>query len=283
MLKRNLLSAVFILSSLFLISFTTDNKAVSANTPKGNFFADTTAILSDSAGIGNTMPVSMTTTDDRLQAPQIILNKNVTAFVDAYIKKNGYFLGKTKGKNASNLKIMNAVFEKHSLPVELKYLSFVESGWKLNAGSWAGAVGPWALMPVAAKEYGLKISGKKDERLDYNKSSHAAAKLLNNLFEQYGDWLLVIAAYNCGPGGIQKAIKKSGSRNYWTLQNFLPEETRKHVKKFIAVHYYFEGHGSVATMTKAETENHIKEVEAFTVQQQQQTEKMDSVSTVAVK
>lgn len=283
MLKRNLLSAVFILSSLFLISFTTDNKAVSANTPKGNFFADTTAILSDSAGIGNTMPVSMTTTDDRLQAPQIILNKNVTAFVDAYIKKNGYFLGKTKGKNASNLKIMNAVFEKHSLPVELKYLSFVESGWKLNAGSWAGAVGPWALMPVAAKEYGLKISGKKDERLDYNKSSHAAAKLLNNLFEQYGDWLLVIAAYNCGPGGIQKAIKKSGSRNYWTLQNFLPEETRKHVKKFIAVHYYFEGRGSVATMTKAEKENHIKEVEAFTAQQQQQTEKMDSVSTVAVK
>lgn len=283
MLKRNLLSAVFILSSLFLISFTTDNKAVSANTPKGNFFADTTAILSDSAGIGNAMPVSMTTTDDRLQAPQIILNKNVTAFVDAYIKKNGYFLGKTKGKNASNLKIMNAVFEKHSLPVELKYLSFVESGWKLNAGSWAGAVGPWALMPVAAKEYGLKISGKKDERLDYNKSSHAAAKLLNNLFEQYGDWLLVIAAYNCGPGGIQKAIKKSGSRNYWTLQNFLPEETRKHVKKFIAVHYYFEGRGSVATMTKAEKENHIKEVEAFTAQQQQQTEKMDSVSTVAVK
>jgi len=283
MLKRNLPSAVFIISSLLLLSFTTDNKTVSKNASKGSFFADTTAILLDSAGIGNTVPIPMASTDERLQAPQIMLNKNVTAFVDAYVKKNGYFLGKTKGKNASNLKIMDAMFEKHSLPVELKYLSFVESGWKLNAGSWAGAVGPWALMPVAAKEYGLKISGKKDERLDYAKSTKAAAALLTDLFNEYGDWLLVIAAYNCGPGGIQKAIKKSGSRNYWILQNFLPEETRKHVKKFIAVHYYFEGNGSVATMTKAESENHIKEVEAFTAQQQQQTEKMDSVSTVAVK
>jgi membrane-bound lytic murein transglycosylase D len=162
---------------------------------------------------------------------------------------------------------MDAVFEQNKMPVELKYLAFIESGLQRNAGSWAGAVGPWALMPVAAKEYGLKISGQKDERLDYTKSTKAAAALLSDLYDKYEDWLLVIAAYNCGPGGIDKAIKKSGSRDYWTLQNFLPEETRKHVKKFIAVHYYFEGHGSVATLTKAETDNHIKAVEAFAAQQ----------------
>ena len=92
----------------------------------------------------------------------------------------------------------------------------------------------------------------------------------------------MIAAYNCGPGGVQKAIKRSGSHNYWALQNFLPEETRKHVKKFIAVHYHFEGHGGVTTLTKAETESHIKAVAAF-VKKQQELVKIDSLSVVLTK
>ncbi len=194
---------------------------------------------------------------------RIQVNKNVASFVKGYINKNGYFLGKTTKRTARYFKIMDAVFEQNDLPVELKYLAFIESGLNYNAISWAGAVGPWALMQVAAKQYGLKISKQNDERLDYSKSSFAAARLLADLYQKYGDWLLVIAAYNCGPGGVQKAIKKSGSKNYWALQNFLPLETRMHVKKFIAVHYYFEGHGSVVTMTKSEMEKHIEAVKSL--------------------
>jgi len=216
------------------------------------------------------------------KAPAITLNKNVASFVKDYIKKNGYFLGKTRGRTAPYFTIMDSVFAQNELPVELKYLAFVESGLKHNAKSWSGAVGPWAFMPVAAKQYGLKIAGKKDERLDYSKSTLAAAGLLSDLYDMYGDWLLVIAAYNCGPGGIQKAIKRSGSHNYWALQSFLPEETRKHVKKFIAVHYYFEGQGSVATMTKTEKEKHIKAMEVFEAKQQEPV-KVDSLSTATTK
>ncbi|HEY6064470.1 MAG TPA: lytic transglycosylase domain-containing protein, partial [Chitinophagaceae bacterium] len=228
----------------------------------------------DSSGLCTCIP--FTTKDELAHAPRIQLNKNAAPFVKAYIKKNGFFLNKVKNRVNPYFTIMDSVFEQNELPVELKYLAFIESGLKYNVKSRTGAIGPWAFMPKAAKQYGLRIGGKNDERLNYNKSTRAAAGLLTDLFVKYGDWLLVIAAYNCGPGGVQKAIKKAGSRNYWVLQSFLPEETRKHVKKFIAIHYYFEGHGGVATMTKAETETHIKAVAAF-VNKQNDLEKPDSL------
>ena len=255
------------------MSLTTINHTNIINSVSSDFLAFTTHLHRlDSGGLNDRMPVADSTAFST--APVIALNKNASSFVAAYIKKNGFFLGKTSRSNAAHFKIMDAVFKQNEMPVELKYLAFIESGLQRNAGSWAGAVGPWALMPVAAKQYGLKITGHKDERLDYTKSTKAAAALLSDLYTKYADWLLVIAAYNCGPGGIDKAIKKSGSHHYWTLQKFLPEETRKHIKKFIAVHYYFEGHGSVATLTKAETDDHIKAVEAFAAQQ---TTTQDSV------
>lgn len=219
----------------------------------------------DASGLCSCIP--FTSKDELTNAPRIQLNKNAAPFVKSYIKKNGFFLNKTKARSAPYFTIIDSVFKQNGLPVELKYLAFVESGFMYNAISWSGAVGPWALMPKAAKQYGLKIPRHNDERLDYYKSTQAAAGLLTDLFDKYGDWLLVIAAYNCGPGGVSKAIKRSGSRNFWILQNFLPEETRKHVKKFIAIHYYFEGYGSVTTLTKAETEKHIKAVEAFVKKQ----------------
>lgn len=281
MLKRKLYNACFIISSFIFMSVTSGSISVSrkpAITPFVVHKAGTHQF--DSSGLCTCVP--FTEKNELEGAPRIQLNKNVTPFVKDYIKKNGFFLGKTKARIAPYFTIIDSVFEQNELPVELKYLAFVESGFKYNAISWSGAVGPWAFMPVAAKQYGLNISGRNDERLDYYKSTQATVGLLTDLFARYGDWLLVIAAYNCGPGGVQKAIKKSGSRNYWALQNFLPEETRKHVKKFIAVHYYFEGHGSLATMTKAETEMHINAVEAF-VAKQQETGKMDSLCAVVMK
>jgi membrane-bound lytic murein transglycosylase D len=152
------------------------------------------------------------------------------------------------------LDMMDEVLAKHNLPTELKYLSVIESELKSNATSWVGAKGPWQFMPGTARELGLKVNGKVDERKDFAKSTEAAAKYLNNLHGIFNDWLLVIASYNCGPGPVLSAIKKSGSRNFWALQNYLPTESRNHVKKFIATHYIMQGEGSLTTLTKAETE-----------------------------
>ena len=138
------------------------------------------------------------------------------------------------------------------MPLELKYLAVVESELNPKAVSRVGAVGPWQLMPATAKVLGLKITRKYDERKNLKKSTKAAALYLRDLYTQYGDWLLVLAAYNCGPRPVNSAIRRTGSRNFWKLQNHLPAESRDHVKKYIATHYYFEGKGGITTLTKAE-------------------------------
>jgi membrane-bound lytic murein transglycosylase D len=165
--------------------------------------------------------------------------------------------------------MMDSVFCVYDLPVELKYLAVVESELNPRAISRVGAVGPWQFMPGTAKDLGLKISRKYDERTNFKKSTKAAALYLRDLYSAYGDWLLVLAAYNCGPVPVNAAIRKSGSRNFWRLQSYLPAETRGHVKKFIATHYYFEGKGSVATLTKAEYAKYMKEVAAIAAKEEE--------------
>ena len=181
------------------------------------------------------------------------LNPMAISFVQNYIARNRKGFLSMKEWARPYLTMMDAVLDQHGLPKELKYLAVIESGLKYNAISWSGAVGPWALMPAAAKQYGLTISRNNDERLDYLKSTHAAASLLTDLYAKYGDWLLVIAAYNSGPGNVDRAIRKSGgSKDFWTLQYYLPNETMNHVKKFIATHYIMEGEGGVTTVTRKE-------------------------------
>lgn len=184
------------------------------------------------------------------------LNPMAIDFVRDYINRNRKGFLAMKEWARPYFDMMDEVLTQHGLPKELKYLAVIESGLKHNALSYSGAVGPWAFMPAAAKEYGLKMSRHNDERLDYYKSTHAAARLLTDLYQQYGDWLLVLAAYNGGPGNVNKAIKKSGgSRDFWTLQYYLPAESMNHVKKFIGTHYIFEGEGGVTTVTKTERNN----------------------------
>ncbi len=281
MLKRKLYKVCFIISSFIFIAVSSGSRSIYNKPGRALPVVHKTGMHQfDSSGLCTCIP--FTTKDELVNAPRIQLNKNVAAFVKSYIKKNGFFLDKIRDRIHPYFTIIDSVFEQYEMPVELKYLAFIESGLKYNAKSWSGAVGPWAFMPKAAKQYGLKIPRKNDERLDYYKSTQAAAGLLTDLYAKYSDWLLVIAAYNCGPSGVSKAIKRSGSRNYWVLQNFLPEETKKHVRKFIAIHYYFEGHGGLATMTKAETESHIRAVTSF-VKKQQGLEKADSLFAVTSK
>jgi len=195
--------------------------------------------------------------------PKIRLNSHVAKFVRDYTKRNDEDLEKIKERGDRYFPMMDSIFNLYHLPTELKYLAAVESELKATAVSRVGAVGPWQLMAPTARDLSLKVKGKYDERRNYCKSTIAAAKYLRDLNAQFGDWLLVLAAYNSGPGKVLTAIKKSGSHNFWVLQNFLPAETRGHVKRFIAIHYYFQGYGSITTLTKAEVISYRKSVSTF--------------------
>lgn len=168
-------------------------------------------------------------------------------FVQDYIKVNSKNLQKMKGWGLPYFLMIDNILSQYHLPKELKYLAVIESNLKNYAESWVGARGPWQFMPYTAREYGLNVNRWVDDRIDYFKSTHAAAKYLNSLYSDLNDWLLVIAAYNGGPANVYSAIKKSGSRDFWKLQYYLPEESRNHVKKFIATHYIMEGKGGVTT------------------------------------
>lgn len=205
---------------------------------------------------GNALPYDSIDATSAAAAARVQLNRNAVTYVRDYIQKNNETLVSVKLRSKATFKAMDIVFKKYGLPVELKYLAVIESELKPGAVSRVGAAGPWQLMPETAKILGLKVSARNDERKQFGKSTKAAALYLRDLYTEFGDWLLVMAAYNCGPGPVYTAIRKSGSHNFWSLQAYLPEESREHVKKFIATHYYFEGNGSATTLTKAENIKH---------------------------
>ena len=180
------------------------------------------------------------------------LNVNARVFVNNYIRENKEVLQAVQQRSRLPFKMMDAIFTRYGLPREIKYLAVIESELKPTALSAVGARGPWQLMPETAQLLGLTINTDQDDRIQYYKSTVAAAKYLKDLYSEFGDWLLVVAAYNGGASQVYRAIHKAGSRSFWDLQYFLPAESRLHVKKFIATHYYFEGQGSVATLTRAE-------------------------------
>jgi membrane-bound lytic murein transglycosylase D len=213
-----------------------------------------------------------------LSVPQVPLHQSMGKFVQEYAEDNTELFEKIKVNKSGYLKTIDKVFTQYEIPLELKYLAIIESKLKTDAKSGVGAVGVWQFMPGTAKTLGLKITAKYDERQHIWKSSVAAAKYLTDLYGYFEDWLLVIAAYNSGPGPVLNAIKKSGSRNFWKLQNFLPKETREHVKRFIATHYYFEGGGSLVTLGKVETENYLKKLEEFNTKNNAGNEQGDTTT-----
>lgn len=165
-------------------------------------------------------------------------NSIVQAFINRYTgelrRKVAYMIG------AQNfyLPVFEEALDSYDLPLELKYLPVIESALNPTAKSRAGAVGLWQFMLPTAKRYGLKVNSLVDERRDIVKASYAAAHYLSDLYKIYGDWNLVIAAYNCGPDKLNKAIRRThGERDYWKIYPRLPEETRGYVPAFIAANY----------------------------------------------
>ncbi len=168
------------------------------------------------------------------------VNPYAENYMQDYLKSHTSFLQKMKTTSVLKFNFIDNILVQYGLPKELKYLAVIESNLSSTATSWVGARGPWQFMSYTATGYGLRVNSFIDDRTDYYKSTHAAAKYLLYLYKDLKDWLLVIAAYNGGPGRVYTAIRKSGSRNFWDLQYYLPTESRNHVKKFIATHYIME-------------------------------------------
>ncbi|HEY8660468.1 MAG TPA: lytic transglycosylase domain-containing protein [Hanamia sp.] len=178
------------------------------------------------------------------------VNPYAENYMQDYLRSHTTYLQNLKKTSTPYFNFIDGILAKYGLPKELKYLAVIESNLKSNAMSSAGALGPWQFMPYTARDYGLHVNQYEDDRTDYYKSTNAAAKYLLNLYKDLKDWLLVIAAYNGGPGRVYSAIKKSGSRNFWDLQYYLPEQSRNHVKKFIATHYIMETGNSSGTLSE---------------------------------
>jgi Transglycosylase SLT domain len=179
-------------------------------------------------------------------------NSQGLQFVHNYIKSNDQGLTEVRQRSIVPFTIIDSIFNHYNLPLELKYVAVVESELKTTAISPVGAKGPWQFMPNTAHIFGLKVNKRSDERINYYKSTKAAARYLRDLHAQFGDWLLVLAAYNGGASPVYKAIHKSHSRDFWTLQRFLPKESRQYVKKFIATAYYFENETTPKAIAKQE-------------------------------
>ncbi len=167
-------------------------------------------------------------------------NKIVNNFIKVYTKKRRKEVEVMLGLTEYYFPIFEEVLEEYGLPNELKYMPVIESGLNPMAVSKAGATGLWQFMIGTAKMYKLQVNSLIDDRKDPVKSSYAAAKYLKDMYSIYHDWILVIAAYNCGPGNVNKAIRRSGNKtNYWDIYYYLPRETRGYVPAFIAASYVF--------------------------------------------
>lgn len=133
--------------------------------------------------------------------------------------------------------IFEQVLDKYNLPQELKYVSIIESNLNPIAQSWCGAMGLWQFMPYTGRSMGMRIDYSIDERKSILASTEKACEFFTNSYHMLNDWLLAISSYNCGPGNVNKAIKRSGTRDFWKLRYFLPKETQSYVPKFIAMTY----------------------------------------------
>lgn len=181
-------------------------------------------------------------------------NSVVQKFIDQYSGRLRRTVSYALGAGNFYIPIFEEALDYYGLPLELKYLPVIESALEPKAKSPAGAVGLWQFMLATGKRYDLKVNSLIDERQDPYKSSWAAARYLRDLYKIYRDWNLVIAAYNCGPTNVNKAIHRAnGVRDYWTIYPYLPSETRGYVPAFIAANYimnYYCEHNICPMKTK---------------------------------
>ncbi len=195
----------------------------------------------------------------RLKAmPTVIempFNQIVKSYIERYVKRSRTLVAQMLGMSPYYMPIFEDALERHQMPLELKYIPIIESALNPNAVSPAGAGGLWQFMVATGKGLGLEVNSLVDERRDPYRSSEKAAVYFKQLYNTYHDWSLAIAAYNCGPGNVNKAIRRTGTENpdFWEIYNYLPKETRGYVPAFIAANYvmtYYKEHNINPTLTK---------------------------------
>ena len=187
----------------------------------------------------------------RLQALPFVIevpyNEVVRRYIQRYVKHSPRQLASLQRKAEYYFPLFEDILGKHDLPYELCYLAVVESALNPQAHSHMGAAGLWQFMPSTGKIYGLEVNSLVDERMDPLRSTEAACRFLKSLYSIFNDWNLAIAAYNCGPGNVNKAIHRAGGkRDFWSIYPFLPSETRAYLPLFIAAAYamnYADVHG----------------------------------------
>jgi membrane-bound lytic murein transglycosylase D len=182
---------------------------------------------------------------------QLDYNQYVQSYIDVYTapgRKES--IARILGLTKYYFPIYEKAFRDAGIPEEIKYLSIVESALDPNAVSRVGATGPWQFMFATAKLYGLNMDNYVDERKDPIQASYAAAAYIKDAYQDFGDWLVAIASYNCGKGNITRAIQKAGASDFWSIRPYLPIETRNYVPAYIAVTYvmnYYARHHIVPT------------------------------------
>lgn len=208
------------------------------NPVQGNYY-NGTIIFDDSTYIRRlySLPTKM----------ELVFNPVVKQQIEYYAGRRKSQVSYMLGEGKYYFPIFEEALDREGLPLELKYLPVIESALNPTARSRVGASGLWQFMAATGKMYDLEINSLVDERFDPHKSTDAAVKYLKSLYSKYNDWNLVIAAYNCGPGNVDKAIRRSGGlTDYWSIYPFLPRETRGYVPIFIAATYimnYYQAHG----------------------------------------
>ena len=194
-------------------------------------------------------------------------NDQVFDYINKYLSTDKKLISKMLAYSEHYFPMMEAMLDKHELPLELKYLSIVESGLNPKARSVSGAVGLWQFMYLTGIQYNLSVSSYIDERQDPFKSTESACIYFKKLYENFGDWSLVLAAYNGGPGYIQRKILDTEINSYWNLQQHLRTETRNYVPKFIAINYlmnYYKEHN----ITKDEVKISFHEIDSIKLKNQ---------------
>jgi len=174
---------------------------------------------------------------DKNTPMDLVYNDKVQVFIDSYLGRNKALISRMKGLAPYYFPMFERELDKYELPLEFKYLAIVESALNPKARSRSGASGLWQFMYLTGKQYGLDVTSYMDERQDPLKATKSACEYFVSLYDTFGDWNLVLAAYNGGPGYLQKKIVSVGSSDFWELYPHLRKETRNYVPTFIAVNY----------------------------------------------
>lgn len=250
---NSVFAGIVVLFFLFLIGGTPVYAQIDSVNSK--VFVDTTAIVTsgdstiiEAEVIDETVPKQSAQTsvdhviEQRLKALQnkvpLVYNAKIKGFIDYFSVRNARYAMIMERRKRVYFPMFEEILKAQNVPEEIKYLAIVESGLNAKAVSPAGAAGLWQFMTFTGKEFGLKQDDLLDERLDPEKATVAACRYLTVLYNTFKDWELALASYNCGPGNVRRAIRKSGYKEtFWQIYDYLPKETRSYVPQFVALTY----------------------------------------------